>query len=106
MGGNGTIIDSTFTNNNASNNGGGVYWVDIGSMIGCTFNSEWINSNGKFNGVYTRSNLTINGGEGILDLIAEGSLSGISIVVLNNETYYYPPNSNINFIYSLENHKT
>ena len=25
------------------------------------------------------------------------SIHGISIVVLNNETYYYPPNTNINF---------
>ena len=42
--------------------------------------------------------LNINGGTGIVDINNQGTLSGISIVVLNNETYYYPPNTNINFI--------
>ena len=52
--------------------------------------------------------LNIKGGNGIVDLVTgtNGILSGTSIVVLNNETYYYPPNANINFIYSLDNHKT
>ena len=43
--------------------------------------------------------LNIKGGNGIVDLVTgtNGILSGTSIVVLNNETYYYPPNANINF---------
>ena len=50
--------------------------------------------------------LNIKGGNGIVDLVTgtNGILSGTSIVVLNNETYYYPPNANINLIY-LQNHE-
>ena len=66
-------------------------------MINCTFSSKWIESNG----IRIGNSLTINGGKGIVDIkygSTANTLSGISIVVLNNETYYYPPNSNINFI--------
>ena len=63
-------------------------------MINCYFiNDEWI----KSNGIYVNKTLIINGGKGIVDIYNNGTLSGISIVVLNNETYYYPPNTNINF---------
>ena len=102
----GTIIGSTFKGNTATR-GGAVYWTIVGSMVNCSFiNSKWINNNTRTNGIYAIKDLTINGGKGIVDIIANGTLTGISIVVLNNETYYYPPNTNINFIYSLENHKT
>ena len=66
-------------------------------MINCNFNNtRWIDSKAKSNGIYTKYNLTINGGKGIVDIYNNGTLSGISIVILNNETYYYPPNTNIN----------
>ena len=94
-GANGILSTSTFTNNtNNWGNGGAVYWNDIGNMINCSF----LNSKSyKYNGIYTTKNLNINGGNGIVYLNTEATLSGISIVVLNNETYYYPPNTNINF---------
>ena len=63
-------------------------------MFNCSFNDEWV----KNNGISIGNNLNINGGNGIVDIVTGSNavLSGISIVVLNNETYYYPPNSNIN----------
>ena len=89
----GTIISTTFTDNTANYGGGAIFWNYAGSMTNCTFNNtKWI----KSNGIYARTNLTINGGKGIVDINNQGTLSGISIVVLNNETYYYPPNTNIN----------
>ncbi len=90
---NGTIIQSIFSNNTASY-GGAICWNAASTMINCTFNSKFIDNN--YNGIYTNKNLIINGGKGIVTIYNEGTLSGISIVVLNNETYYYPPNSNIN----------
>ncbi len=90
---NGTLFSSTFSDNYA-NEGGSVYWQNLGSMINNTFfNSK----SHRFNGIYATNNLNINGGKGIVYVSINGALSGISIVVLNNETYYYPPNSNINF---------
>ena len=89
----GILTDSIFTNNTASNRGGGVNWFGSGSMSNCSFvNSNSVNSNG----VYASNNLNIAGGNGIVYIFANTTLSGISIVVLNNETYYYPPNTNIN----------
>ena len=38
--------------------------------------------------VESLARLCVNGGNGIIDLLIEGTLSGSSIVVLNNETYY------------------
>ena len=71
----------------------------VGHIINCTFiNSKWINSNTKFNGIYSLYNLTINDGKGIVDIFTSGTLSGISIVALNNQTYFSPPNENINFM--------
>ena len=125
---NGSLTDSTFNNNTAGSRGGAIYYDNInstlsrsifinnndyygsavywnvnGHMINCSFvNSKWT----KSNGIYAAKDLKINGGNGIINIFIQGTLSGISIIVLNNETYYYPPNSNINFIYSLENHKT
>ena len=96
---NGTLINSKFTNNAANRHvGDAIYWNLDGLMINCTFNSKWINSNG----VYANNNLNLNGGKGIVDLFVNGALSGISIVVLNNETYYYPPNTNINLTNKLK----
>ena len=69
-----------------------------GSMINCTFNN---NNKDNLVKIYN-GNLMVDGGTGIVRISKvysnEGNitLSGISIVVLNNETYYYPPNSNIN----------
>ena len=99
-GANGILVGSSFTNNTSRRNGGGVYWNARGYMVNCSFNSKWI----KSNGICTVSNLTIIGGNGIVDIVTSNLISGISIVVLNNETYYYPPNSNINLIY-LQNHE-
>ena len=62
-------------------------------MTNCSFNNKWI----KSNGIEIAEELIIKGGKGIVDIVTQGILSGASIVVLNNETYYYPPNSNINF---------
>ena len=127
MGANGSLTDSTFINNSAPNSVGGaiswggtsaiikgsifinntsravagaIYFASTGSISNCTFNSEWI----KSNGIQAMNDLNINGGKGIVDIWINGTLSGISIVVLNNETYYYPPNTNINLIY-LQNHE-
>ena len=98
IGNNISLINSIFSNNHAIYNGGAVYWAVEGSLINCYFvNNKWINNNGKTNGIYAAKNLNINGGEGIVDIVPNETLSGISIVVLNNETYYYPPNTNINF---------
>ena len=94
-GANGILIDSTFTGNTASIWGGAVLCQLTESMANCSF----VNSKSQqSNGIYAVSNLTINGGKGIVYTIIQGNLSGISIVVLNNETYYYPPNTNINLI--------
>ena len=88
-----TLIDCTFISNIANNRGGAVYGHITGSIINCTFvNSKWV----KSNGIYANTNLNINGGNGMADIFVNGILSGTSIVVLNNETYYYPPNANIN----------
>ena len=62
-------------------------------MTNCIF----VNSlSEKINGIYTTKDLNINGGKGLVNILNEGRLLGASIVVLNNETYYYPPNTNIN----------
>ena len=115
---NGNVNDSTFTSNNAIY-GGAINWIldngkitsssftsntasyvndiqfhKIATMINCNFNSKGINASG----IYAHEDLIINGGTGIVDIFVNGTLSGISIIVLNNETYYYPPNSNINLI--------
>ncbi len=90
---NGLVTNSKFINNTATTYGGAILWLVDGFMNNCSFfNSKSYNSNG----IYTEKNLTINGGKGIVYIAIGGTLSGISIVVLNNETYYYPPNSNIN----------
>ena len=90
--GNSRLSSSIFTNNSA-NNGGAVYWYGAGSMSNCNF----INSkSAEVNGIFAGKDLNINGGEGIVYINTQGTLSGASIVVLNNETYYYPPNTNIN----------
>ena len=89
-----TMADCTFDSNSANDYGGGIYWYDVGSMANCSF------ANGKSpnsNGIYARSNLIMNGGNGVVYISIHGTLTGTSIVVLNNETYYYPPNTNINF---------
>ena len=130
-GANSNLTDSTFSGNTATSSGGGIYWSKaggiiqncifinntagwgagaiqwyaIGTMNNCNFvNSKWINNNSRFNGIYIEKNLTINGGKGIVDIRTGGTLSGISIVVLNNETYYYPPNTNINFVNNVLNY--
>ena len=72
-------------------------------MVNCDFVSiKWI----KNNGIYANCNLTINGGNGIVEIFANSTLSGISIVVLNNETYYYPPNTNINLADKFKNKRS
>ncbi len=88
-----TLTGCTFTNNNDNNAAGAIYWITVGYMNNCNFNSKWIQSNG----IRANNNLTINGGKGIVNIVTNHTISGISIVVLNNETYYYPPNTNINF---------
>ena len=115
---NGTLTSSTFTSNSAGANGGGIYWsgannslrtstftansavcggaiywLVAGFMNDCNFANKWL----KSNGIYASSNLTIKDGTGIVDIVTNNTISGTSIAVLNNETYYYPPNSNINF---------
>ena len=93
QGDNGILSGSTFISNNA-NRGGAIDWTKVGHMIDCNF----INSRSeKLNGIYADKDLNINGGSGIVYIFVNTTLSGISLVVLNNETYYYPPNSNINF---------
>ena len=95
----GIIIDSYFKDNNADN-GGAIYWNIVGSMVNCNFNNtKWTSSNG----IYAGGNLTLNNGKGIVYVFINGILSGSSILVLNNETYYYPPNTNINFINKNDN---
>ena len=75
--------------------------LNKGSLVNCSFiNSE----SEKLNGIYAAKNLNINCGKGIVYIFTNTTLSGISIIVLNNETYYYPPNTNINLIY-LQNHE-
>ena len=92
MGNNGVVSNTNFTSNTAKA-GGAIYWEVTGSMIKCNFYNKWIQSNG----IYAKSNLNINDGEGIVDIIANGTLSGISIITLNNPTYFCSPNENINF---------
>ena len=88
-----TLIDSTFNDNTAGNDGGAIYLDGSSLMVNCNF----VNSKSQqSNGIYATKDLHINGGSGIVYILANTALSGISIVVLNNETYYYPPNSNIN----------
>ena len=90
-----TLKGSTFIDNTAINNGGAVYWNDYGSMSNCSF----INSRSIIlNGIRATKNLNLNGGNGIVYVSCIGTISGISIIVLNNETYYYPPSTNINLI--------
>lgn len=90
MGGN--FINSTFTNNTATS-GGAIYLSAVASLINCSFiNSEWI----KSNGIYARNNLNIQGGNGIVDIVTSGMISGISLIVLDNETYCLTPNQTIN----------
>ena len=94
LGSNGNLFSSTFDNNNAKDNGGAIYFNAAINMVNCDF----INSKSeKLNGIYARTTLNINGGNGIVYINPQGTMSGISIVVLNNETYYYPPSTNINF---------
>ena len=120
-GANGILSDSTFINNFASTSGGGIScWED--SFNSTIFNSTFINNTGNAgailfwevkgyivncnfincksissNGIYAHRDLIITNGKGIVYAFVNGTLTGISIVVLNNETYYYPPNTNINF---------
>ena len=90
---NGTLITSIFMDNTAINHGGAIYWYVVGYMANCSF----VNSGSHLdNGIDVRNNLNINGGNGIVYIVVNGNLSGASIVVLNNETYYYPPDTNIN----------
>ena len=90
-----TIIDSTFINNTARNTGGALLIGVDSSIVNCIFvNSKSVNSNGIH---LSNGNLNIDDGKGIVYIFNEGTLSGISIVVLKNETYYHPPNPNINF---------
>ena len=96
----GSITDSIFTDNTAGVNGGAINWQNTGLIINCTFNSKYT----KSNGIYARKNLTVNDGKGIVDIVTQGTLSGISTIVLNNETYYYPPNTNINFVNNVLNY--
>ncbi|WP_368656383.1 hypothetical protein [uncultured Methanobrevibacter sp.] len=95
----GIISDITFDGNTVKGwAGGSIFFFGKGAINNCNFiNSKWINTYTQFNGIYALDDLTINGGKGILDLFVNGTLSGISVVVLNNETYYYPPNANIKF---------
>ncbi len=97
-GANVTIIDSTFINNAANGTGGAAYLGNIATLTNCCFNNSK-SINHKSNGIHTTNNLTINGGKGIVDILSGTNfiISGTSIVVLNNATYYYPPNTNINF---------
>ena len=96
----GTLSSSIF-NDNTARYGGAISWTIEGSMINCTFNNnKWINDNSKSNGIYIAREVNIKGGKGIVDVIINQTLSGTSIIVLNNETYYYPPNTNINFNYT------
>ena len=95
------IQSCTFTNNRNTLKEDIVWYKGCseGSMINCTFNN---NNKDNLVKIYN-GNLMVDGGTGIVRISKvysnEGNitLSGISIVVLNNETYYYPPNSNINF---------
>ena len=92
-GDNGKIDGCIFINNTAAGNGGAIYLYATGSMINCSFmNSEWV----KSNGIYAQYNLNIEGGNGIVDVVTSGTISGISIIVLNNETHCLSPNQNIN----------
>ena len=94
------MFDSIFINNTAVNAGGAIYWNITNPIVNCSF----INSKShKYNGVYSIKDLTINGGNGIVYISPQETISGITIVVLNNETYYYPPNTNINFTTKKEN---
>ena len=87
-----TVTKSTFTSNTATK-GGAIWWNVAGSMANCNF----INSKSQQNnGIYAKNNLKINNGNGIVYAFINGTLSGTSIVVLNNETYYYSPGENIN----------
>ena len=99
-GNNCTVTKSTFTSNTATK-GGAIWWNVAGSMANCNF----INSKSQQNnGIYANKDLKVNGGNGIVYAFINNTLSGASIVVLNNETYYYPPNSNINL--TKQNRKT
>ena len=91
-------MDSTFTNNIAHLiHGGAILWNTNGCIVDCNFvNSKWTTSNG----IHAIRNFTIKRGSGIVDIVTSNTISGVSIVVLNNETYYYPPNTNINFNYT------
>ena len=114
----GLLCYSNFINNRADDVGGGIFWEGTNcNIIGSNFNNNTANRGGaifcaftcpltncsfingksqEINGIYTNRDLNINGGNGIVYVFVNGTLSGASIVVLNNETYYYPPNSNIN----------
>ena len=55
---------------------------------------NFINSKSEtLNGIYVDENLNINNGNGIVyvETSAAGTLSGISVVALNNQTYFCPP---------------
>ena len=100
----GGLSNSIFTGNSANWNGGAIFWhVGNGYIVNCSFvNNKWI----KSNGVYCNFDLIINGGNGIVNIFTEGTLSGISVVVINNETYYYPPNTNINLADKFKNKRS
>ena len=94
---NGLLNGCIFTGNTARGYGGAVSWNAAGSMINCSFiNSKWTKSSSRSNGMYIQGNLNVNGGKGIVDIFNNGTLSGISIVVLNNETYFVSPNQFMN----------
>ena len=102
-GNNCTVTRSTFTGNTAIDSGGAIWWYVAGSMANCSF----INCKSQSsNGIYARQNLNINNGIGIVYVFANDVLSGTSIVVLNNETYYYPPSTNINLADKFKNKRS
>ncbi len=105
----GIVSDCNFKANTASTMGGAIHTFSKSSVINCNFiNSEWINKQSKTNGIGCRNNLTINNGNGIVDISFEKSytqfLSGISIIVLNNKTIECSSNTNINFVNNVLNY--
>ena len=56
--GNCSILDSTFTNNDAIQYGGAIYWEGIDGIIaGCTFSNNWAKLGGA---IYSRETLTVD----------------------------------------------
>ena len=87
----GTILECIFTNNTATA-GGAIKFHRGGLISNCSFINSKLQSR---NGIHTQ-NLTINGGNGIVYVFVNGTISGITLIALNNQTYYCPPNENIN----------